>query len=236
MKCIAIITARSGSKGLPNKNVKELGGIPLLGWITNAAKNSRLLDKVIMSTDSEMYFEKGKKIYEELIFHKRTVELAEDVPSELVIEDVIKKFKNIFNKDSIIVLLQPTTPFTEGKDIDNCIQRLIEKSEFNTIVSVKHVSEYPEWIINGESDYYGSCKNISGENSIRQNFKIRWIPNGGIWAFRKSFFEKERKIIDEKKTLIYEMSKIKSLDIDEKDDFILCQAVVNAKIISIDKR
>jgi len=235
MNITAIITARSGSKALPNKNIKELGGIPLLGWVVKAAKNSSLIENVILSTDSDEYFKIGKSINNDLIFHKRTPELAEDVPSELVLVDIIQKFEEMFDDNSIIILLQPTTPFTKSIDIDNCIQKLIDNPKFNTCVSVKKMTEYPEWAITSENKTTGRCNQISGENSIRQNLKTRWIPNGGIWAIRKKFLRKEKKILDEKETLIYEMSKLHSIDIDEEDDFLLCQSLVNSGVMVPEK-
>src|SRR6267143_1527247 len=97
---VAIITARSGSKSIPHKNIRELGGIPLLGWVTKALKKSKLIDKSILSTDSEKYFEIAKSFNDKIIFHKRTQELSEDVPSEFVLLDVIKKFDEFFDNDS----------------------------------------------------------------------------------------------------------------------------------------
>ena len=82
---IAIMTARSGSKSVPQKNIRMLGPLPLLGWGISALSKSTKIDKIILSTDSEKYFEIGKSINSEIIFHKRSPELAEDVPSELII-------------------------------------------------------------------------------------------------------------------------------------------------------
>ena len=102
---IAIMTARSNSKSIPHKNIRMLGPLPLLGWGISALSKSTKIDKIILSTDSEEYLEIGKSINSKIIFHKRSPELAEDVPSELVILDVVEKFKELFNKESIIVLI-----------------------------------------------------------------------------------------------------------------------------------
>jgi len=230
MTVIGIIPARSGSKGVPNKNIRPLGGIPLLGWIVNAAKKSQKIDKLIFSSDSEKYFKIAKSFDNELIFHKRSSELSEDVPSEFVLLDVLKNFKEFFDDNSIIVMLQPTTPFIGTDNIDACITKLLKNNNFNTCITVKRVSEFPEWMITQDIDNNKICK-MSSEESIRQNIQTRWIPNGGAYAVRKSFLEQNKSLIDKNSLLIHEMSKIQSLDIDEEDDFELCKSIVNSNIL-----
>jgi len=233
MTIVAIITARSGSKSVPNKNIRKLGGIPLLGWVVKALNKSKLVEKIILSTDSEEYFKIAKSFNGEIILHKRTPELAEDVPSEQVLLDVAKKFETLFDEESIIVLIQPTTPFITGKDIDSCIDMLIKNPEINSCISVKQVSEYPEWMITQINDRkdIGTCIDLSGDVNIRQNLKKRWISNGGIWVVRRSFLQKVKKIVDNNSTLVYEMPKLRSIDIDENDDFIICDALVNSGML-----
>lgn len=234
MKIIAIVTARSGSKAIPHKNIRKLGEIPLLGWVIKATSKSKTIQKTIMSTDSDEYFEIARSFNSEIIYHKRTPELAEDVPSELVILDVVEKFRNLFDDDSIIVLIQPTTPFITNDDIDSCIGKLIKNPDMNSCISVKSVTEYPEWMITKKdgTSYIGISGQLSGDVSVRQNLKKRWISNGGVYAVRKSFLEKTKKVIDEETgTLVHEMSKIHSMDINEEDDFIMCEALVKAGFI-----
>ena len=232
MTVIGIIPARSGSKGVPNKNIRQLGGIPLLGWTISTAKKSHKIDKLIFSSDSDEYFKIAKSFDDELIFHKRSPELSEDVSSELVLLDILKYFKDLFEEDSIIIMLQPTTPFITPNDIDECIGKLVENNNFNSCVSVKEVSEYPEWMISQRTVSSGSHK-IESDISIRQNLKKRWIPNGGAYVVRKSFLEKSKMLIDNTKTLVHEMSKIRSMDIDDEEDFKLCELIVNSNLLNI---
>lgn len=230
MRVIGVITARSGSKSLPGKNIKQLGKIPLLGWITKSASSSNKINELIISTDSSEYYEIAKTFNENIIFHKRDPDLAEDVPSEFILLDVIKKFQELFDGEDIIILLQPTTPFITSQDIDECITKLIRNPEQNTCVSVKQISEYPEWMITIKNNNLGIC-NMKSETSVRQNLEKRYIMNGGAYAVRKNFLENNKKIIGDEPILIHEMSKISSIDIDDEEDFKICQALISSGFI-----
>jgi CMP-N-acetylneuraminic acid synthetase len=229
MNVIAVITARSRSKSISHKNIRKLGGIPLLSWVTKAVTNSKLVDTIIFSSDSNKYFGIAQKINPQIIFHKRSNKLSQDVPSELVLLDVLKKFGNLFDTRSIIVLIQPTTPFLTSKNIDDCVKKLTKNPKMNTCVSVKKVDEHPEWmLIQKNSHTYSSS--VSGKSGVRQNLPTRFIPNGGIYAIRVNFLKKSKKIIANK-TLIYEMSKIQSIDIDEENDFLICESLIKSGLI-----
>ena len=225
------------SKSVPHKNIRKLGGIPLLGWVIRALNNSKLVDKIILSTDSEKYYEIAKSFNDDIIFHKRTPELAEDVQTELVLIDVVKKLNKLFDKDTIIVLVQPTTPFITGKSIDDCIRKVMHDPKISTCVSVKE-AEYPEWMIRAKNKKpdVGFCKNLSGKFGIRQNLETRFIPNGGIYVVRRSFLMKNKKLVNNHNTMIYVMSKLRSIDIDGEADFIMCEALVKSKIINKEKQ
>lgn len=233
---IAVVTARSGSKGIPNKNIKNLGGIPLIGWTLTAASKAKLIDKIIFSSDSEEYFEIAKSFNENIIFHKRTPELAEDVPNELVIIDVLQKFKDSFDDESLIIVIQPTTPFISAQNIDECVMKLLNSQSVNTCVSVTHVTEYPEWMISKKDNCVdiGMVNNSVDDVSTRQKLKQRWIPNGGIIVTRKKFLERKRKFIDGE-ILVYEMPKLNSIDIDEEHDFIICESLINSNIMRYER-
>src|SRR5438445_11112473 len=107
---------------------------------------------------------------------------------------------------------------------------LIKNPEINSCISVKQVSEYPEWMITQINDRkdIGTCIDLSGDVNIRQNLKKRWISNGGIWVVRRSFLQKVKKIVYNNSTLVYDMQKLRSIYIDENDDIIICDAMSNS--------
>ena len=132
MKKIAIITARSGSKGLPNKNVLLVNGKPLMAYSIEAALESQLFNKVIVSTDSQEYIDLLNHYPIEFI--KRAEHLASDTASSFVVlEDVLTRYSNY----DYFVLLQPTSPLRTAQHIQEACSKFEEQSEqFDFLVSV----------------------------------------------------------------------------------------------------
>ena len=134
-KIISIITARGGSKGLPKKNIKKLQGKPLIAWTIEAAKKSKYLDKIIVTTDSKEISEVAKEFGAEVPFI-RPSHLATDNSSSF---DTIKhalNFQEFKNDYDIVVILEPTSPLRETKDIDNSLEQLIDSPTAKSIVGV----------------------------------------------------------------------------------------------------
>ncbi|MEZ5751843.1 MAG: acylneuraminate cytidylyltransferase family protein [Paracoccaceae bacterium] len=135
-RVIALVPARSGSKGLPNKNIRPLMGKPLLAWPIEAALASRFVDKVVLSTDSEAYAEIGRKHGADVPF-LRPAELASDTsPSIDFILHAIDFFEERGEKFDILVLLEPTSPMTEASDIDAAIAALCASPSLTAAVGV----------------------------------------------------------------------------------------------------
>ena len=139
-KILAVITARAGSKRLPDKNILDLAGKPLIAWTIEPAKQSKFIDKIIVSTDSIKIKNISEKYGVEVPFI-RPKELASDSASSIsVLKHAILFYKNKFD---YIVLLQPTSPLRKTLDIDNAIKMLGEKTE--AIVSVCETEHSPLW-------------------------------------------------------------------------------------------
>ena len=139
-KIIAIIPARGGSKGIPRKNIKILASKPLIAWTIEAAKNSKYLDRVIVSTEDEEIAEISKKYGAEVV--ERPEELATDAsPTGSVIEQVIAYLEQneSYNPDAI-VLLQPTSPLRFAHHIGEAVKTFLEGGYDSLVgVSPSHV-------------------------------------------------------------------------------------------------
>lgn len=182
MKILGLIPARGGSKGIPGKNIKPLGGKPLLQHTFEAAGNSRLLSKVILSSDEEEIIAAAEKIGLEVPF-RRPDELAGDSTSSLeVIQHAARFYFEKGEKFDAVCLLQPTSPFRRDGLIDEAIEKFIS-GKFDSLVSVREVpADYnPHWVFEPEN---GSLKIATGETEIisrRQDLPKAYHRDGAIY-------------------------------------------------------
>jgi CMP-N,N'-diacetyllegionaminic acid synthase len=141
MKILGIIPARAGSKRIPGKNIKLLGGKPLISHIIEAALGSKLLDRILVSSDSEKILTLLKEYNKGVLPLKRPEELATDLSPAI---EYVKHALSYLQKEQneffdIIVILQPSSPLTLAEDIDSTIQKLID-SKADSAVSVMELS------------------------------------------------------------------------------------------------
>jgi len=216
---LALVPARRGSKGIPDKNIKMLDGKPLIAYTIGAAKKSKYIDAVIVSTDSKKIAEISQKYGAEVPFI-RPKELATDSAKSInVILHAMNWIENHTNKKyNYLILLQPTSPFRSSMDIDKAIEEIINK-EKDALVSVCEVSENPYWM--KVIDEEGNLKDfIEGEEnySRRQDLPKVYILNGAIYIAKWEVL-KEDKSFYRRECRPFIMSKEKSLDIDNPLDF-----------------
>ena len=123
-KILGIVTARSGSKGLKNKNIINFGNKPLLAHPIIALKKSLLIDYIFFSTDNALYAKKGKKYGANVPYLRQKKLSGDNVTSAKVIIEILKWFKKKNNNFDIIILLEPTSPLTNYKDVRKIIKSL----------------------------------------------------------------------------------------------------------------
>jgi CMP-N,N'-diacetyllegionaminic acid synthase len=183
MRVLGLIPARGGSKGVPKKNIRLLGKIPLIEYTINAAKESKLLTQIVVSTDDEEI-----AIAAEVAGYKppfiRPAELAQDTSTSLeVVQHAIAFFESQHTFFDAVCLLQPTNPFREKGSIDIAIQKFIN-SDADCLVSVLPIPhEYnPHWAF--EEDANGFLKIATGEETIiprRQELPNTFHRDGSIY-------------------------------------------------------
>lgn len=210
MKILGIIPARGGSKGIKRKNIKVLGNKPLICYAIDAANDSNLLDKTILSSDDDEIIDVAKKYGLEVSFKRPNHLATDESPTIDTIIHVLKHFESKNIHFDAICLLQVTNPFRTGKFIDEAIQKFIN-SDADSLISVLEVPhEYnPHWTF--KDDENGHLKISTGESTIisrRQNLPMTFHRDGSIYITKtdvilnqKSLFgTKISYIISDKKT------------------------------------
>ncbi|OLQ76076.1 acylneuraminate cytidylyltransferase [Photobacterium proteolyticum] len=212
LKKIAIIPARSGSKGLPNKNILMLLDKPLIAYSIEAAIESGVFERVIVSTDSLEYARISEQYGAEVLM--RSPELASDTASSyMVIEDVLKR-TNAKPKDSF-VLLQPTSPFRTSAHIQEAVS-LFDSSDAKFSVSMVE-SEKSSSLIKPLNEGTLSEFDIDFSNYRRQDSK-EYTPNGAIFIAENEAYQRKKHFFGAS-SLAYVMGKEDSVDIDDALDF-----------------
>lgn len=217
-KILGIIAARSGSKGLPRKNILPLLKKPLIGWTIEQALKNTYLDRVIVSTDDEEIAEISKNYGAEVPFI-RPKELASDNAKLIdVIMHAIDWLEIRNNFYDLIILLQPTSPLRTSKDIDAAVELLFfQKAQ--AIISVCEAEYPPCWANTLSLD--GCMKDfLSHEimNKNRQELSIFYRLNGAIYLAFCRYLKKHKSFLGNE-TYAYIMPKERSVDVDNKIDF-----------------
>jgi len=218
---VSIIPARGGSKGVPDKNIKPLAGIPLIAHTINASKQSQYIQRTIVSTDSEKIANIARYYGSEIIMRPDNLALDE-TPTEPVIGhvlDVLSKKENYYPEH--IILLQPTSPLRTTEDIDNAIKKY--NSDFcDSLLSVCSSHAF----IWKNEDGFGAPINYDFRKRPRSQEMHQYRENGAIYIFKRDLFLAKSNRLGGKISL-YEMEEGRSVEIDTAFDFILVEHFLN---------
>jgi N-acylneuraminate cytidylyltransferase/CMP-N,N'-diacetyllegionaminic acid synthase len=228
-RVLAIIPARSGSKGLPGKNLRPLDGRPLVTWPISAALGSSAVDRVIISTDDEKIAEVARIAGADVPF-MRPSSLSGDTASSMdVVMHALDTMATLGEIFDYVVLLEPTSPLTESSDIDQALSRLISAgSHADAIVGVSRVeATHPEYDVRvGEN---GLLRPYAAPNFSllrrRQDIEPLYFLEGSLYISRVDAF-KRNKSFYHNRTLGYEVPRWKSIEVDDLFDFIVIEALV----------
>lgn len=220
MKIICIITARSKSSEIKNKNIKYFGGKPLIFYSIKFAKKLKFVNKIIFSTDSKKYISIAKR-YFPFESHLRPKELAKKYSKSIdVIKYEINRLKKKKENFDYVLILEPTSPFRNIKDFNNAY-KLISKKNYDTVITIKKSKNIPEqmFINNGKKLKPFMYKTANEILKPRQKFKNKFLPAGSMYLTSIKNIEKN-KILGNK---IYgiPVSKRYALNIDDEEDLIL---------------
>lgn len=227
-KILAIIPARSGSKGLKDKNIKELNGKPMIAYTIEAAIKSSIFEDIIVSTDSKEYAEIALKYGADVPFLRSKELSSETASSKDVILDVINKMIAKGSKYDYFMLLQPTSPLRTSRNIKEAYKLLLEKKA-NAVVSVCEVDHHP--FLSNKLDETLLLDGFLGEydNIRRQDLDKFYRINGAIYLSKTDYFLMFQNFY-KNNSIAYIMEKIASIDIDNFIDFKLAEILLNKKL------
>lgn len=223
-KVLAIIPARGGSKRLPGKNIMDLNGKPLIAWTIEAAKKSKNIDTIIVSTDETEIVEVSKHYGAKVPFI-RPKELANDTTTSIdVILHAINYLKGKGDNFDYVILLQPTSPLRTSKDIDKTFKMLGNNTR--AVISVCETEHSPLWSNTLPED-------LSMKDFIRHEIKgmrSQDLPkyyrlNGAIYISDVEYLIENKGFLA-KETKAFLMPQDRSVDIDTEMDFILANILL----------
>lgn len=216
-KILAVIPARGGSKGLPGKNIRPLAGKPLIAYTIEAAKKSKYVDRVVVSSDSAEILDVAKTWGARII--QRPKELAGDATAmPPVLEHVLDTLEQENYKPDVILLLQPTCPSRTEKHIDEAISHFLA-NDFDSLISVLVLYKHQYEAVGKKY-----LKPLLSERPNRQERSPIILENGVIYLASVDLVARG-KIIDGK-IGYYPMHTADSVNIDSLEDFLYAETLI----------
>ena len=230
MKNIAIIPARSGSKGLKDKNIKSLCGKPLIAYSIEAALQSEMFDDVMVSTDSEKYADIARKFGANVPFLRSESTATDTASTWDAVKEVLAGYEEMGKVFDTFCLLQPTSPLRTSKEISEAYTLYKEKASF-AVVSVCEAEHSPLWC--GRLPDSKEFIDFIDANSISQRQVLGkfYRLNGAIYIVNINHFYEDRYLY-QKGSFAYIMSQEKSIDIDTELDFTFASVILGNRIFS----
>ncbi len=216
LNAIAIIPARGGSKGIPNKNLVPFAGRPLLGWSIFHALSSPQIENVFVTSDDGKILNFTESVGASPI--RRPAELSGDESSSE--SALIHAIDQLSSDPEIVVFLQATSPLRKTDDVENALQTFAN-TEADSLFSGARLDDFNVW--GNKEGRFESLNYDFKSRQTRQNRRIdSWVEDGSIYIFRPQILRENNNRLGGK-IAIYETETWQSFEIDEPDDLTLCE-------------
>jgi len=223
-RVIAVIPARGGSKSVPRKNIRRLGGKPLLAWSIEVARQVSEIDRIIVSTDDAQIASVGQAHGVEV--YARPPHLATD---EALVIDALKDLLQTLQAEretpEWVILLEPTCPLRTADDVRDCL-KLVAQGGYDSVATFKDAELNP----------HRAWRLIDGVPEVFIPSAIPWLPrqklpkayqlNGAVYVFRANLLAEEAKSLLVGKLGAVLMPRDRSQDIDDSVDFTIVEALL----------
>jgi len=220
-RVLGVIPARGGSKGVPRKNLRVVGGKPLIGWTLEATVRSRYLDRTIVSTDDDEIIEVARSLGGDVPF-RRPVEISGDAAPHS--HAILHALDHVPGYD-LVVMLNPTTPLRTAEDIDSCIELCVATGA-PACVTVAKTDKPPEWTFRVDDE--GRMSSVIGLAELpllRQDLAPSYVFNGAVYVSVVDWF-KQVKSFFSPETRAYKMPASRSIDLDDEFDFMVLEMIL----------
>lgn len=227
MRVLGVIPARGGSKGIPRKNIRLLGGKPLLAWTIETAKASRRLTRVVLSTEDEEIAEVGRAWGVEVPF-LRPRELAEDdTPTLPVLVHALEQCEREDSHYDAVCLLQPTAPLRRTEWIDDCVTKLAQ-SGADSVVTVLPIpaEHHPWWSLEVTEDGWLKFTKEEGKGLRRQDLPPAFHRDGSVYVMRRHVLLGGSLYGD--RIAAYEVSADETVNLDTEEDWRRAEGMIAA--------
>lgn len=223
-RVLAVVPARSGSKGIPGKNIRLLAGKPLLAYPADAARESRVVDRIVLSTDSEEIAQVGRELGLEVPF-LRPPELAqEDSPMQPTIEHAVVEVEAGGWQPEVVLVLQPTAPLRKGEHIARAVTLLVE-SGASSVVTVVEIPQHfnPQYamrIVEGRVEPF-----LPGRTRLtrRQDVEPAYSRDGTVYAVRRDVLVEEHDLYGKNCSPLV-LAPDESINLDTPEDWAAAEA------------
>ena len=229
-KILCTICARGGSKGVKNKNIRELLGKPLIAHSIEQARQSELFKHVVISTDSDLIADVAVKFGGE-VFFKRDAALASDAVGKLdAIKDALLRSEAHFNqKFDYVIDLDATSPLRDASDIVNSFDQFLKDGNENLITAApSRRSPYFNLVEIFENGSVGLSKKPQKQILCRQDAPKTYDMNASIYIWKRDVLLNEDSVFLPK-TGLYVMPEERSIDIDSELDFKFVEFLMGEK-------
>lgn len=224
---LAVIPARGGSKGLPGKNLRPLGGVPLIVHTIRAAQHCPALTDFLVSTDDPAIAAAARTAGAPVPF-LRPAELAQDDSSTWpAVRHAVDHWEQRRDRRvDTVVLLQPTSPLRRPEDIVACLEGM-EKAGADACLSATHATDAPtRHMVEFRSDSTGFIRWYFPSAAAlhrRQDCPDAYRENGAVYAVRRQALMSLESLADLQRVTLSEMPRSRSVDIDDEDDLALAE-------------
>jgi len=226
-RCLGVIPARGGSKRLPRKNIMMLAGKPLIQWTIEAGLDSRVIDRLIVSTDNIEISEVARACGADVPF-MRPAKLATDYSSAYsVLEHSYQTLQVQGESYDYIVMLQPTSPLRTSRHIDEAAKLIMDKAADGVlgVTEINHPIQWCNSLPESKEMVNFIDKAIVGTQS--QQFEKRYCLNGAIYITCTNRMLKEKSHVYGSSMFAFIMERVDSIDIDSAIDFELAEFLIS---------